>query len=89
MQTLVENSVKHNAKRVGALSIRVDITRTGDTVEIRVEDDGVGFDTEPGDDEGRGLSRLAETLRILHGGAASLRREAGEAGARVVIQVPA
>lgn len=89
VQTLVENSVKHNASRVGTLAVNVDVRRVGNSIEVTVEDDGIGFANSPLL-EGHGLTRLAATLELLHDRAGRLKRETREGGgASVVVQVPA
>ncbi|HVW24064.1 MAG TPA: sensor histidine kinase [Polyangiaceae bacterium] len=88
VQSLVENSVKHNARRREPLHIHIDVRRQGDDVVVSVADDGVGFSEEPVP-LGRGLGRLEETLRLLHGSVGSLKREVNEGGgARVRWIVP-
>lgn len=88
VQSLVENSVKHNARRREPLHVHIDVRRQGDDVAVSVADDGVGFSEGPVP-LGRGLGRLEETLRLLHGPIGSLKREVNEGGgARVRWIVP-
>jgi two-component system, LytTR family, sensor kinase len=89
VQTLVENAIKHNAKRREPLALDIDVAAAGTTTTtIEVRDDGVGF-AQPGVPGGRGLSRLSEMLRLLHGPSAAL--EFGNnpsGGACVRLRVP-
>ncbi len=88
IQTLVENAVKHNDSRRQSLSITIETRLSGDGVEITVSDDGMGFTTDASS-QGRGLGRLDETLRLLHGASARLEWGASdEGGARVRFTVP-
>jgi two-component system LytT family sensor kinase len=102
VQTLVENAVKHNRDRRGPLAIRIWGDAGGDEVRLVVDDDGRGFGRAPppaadgagragpGPDEARrGLDRLRETLRLLHGERARLERSSAPGGgARVSIYLP-
>lgn len=88
IQTLLENAVKHNASRVEALHIQVALKRAGEDLEVVVEDDGAGFRDE-GVATGNGLTRLEQTLELLHGSEARVERGAGErGGARVCLRLP-
>lgn len=88
IQSLLENAVKHNASRVGALRVRISVELHGDTVQAVVEDDGQGFrDGET--PQGNGLARLERTLRLIHPTAARLERETrASGGARVRFTLP-
>jgi LytS/YehU family sensor histidine kinase len=91
LQRLVENAVKHNQDRTEPLAVRVSAKAEGGRLQLEVVDDGAGF-RDPAAalvGEGHGLRGLAEVLRLLHGGAATL--ELGEApggGARVRLALP-
>jgi two-component system, LytTR family, sensor kinase len=88
VQTLVENALKHNARRREPLTIEIALRQSGAAVELVVADDGSGFGSDALR-SGRGLSRLAETLRLLHGAHANL--ECGSnpgGGARVRVSLP-
>ncbi|MCA9695846.1 MAG: histidine kinase, partial [Myxococcales bacterium] len=73
LQSLVENAVKHNQDRAAPLSIELrGAARAGELI-LEVADDGRGL--SPAAVEARGgLSRLAETLALLHGPRARLER---------------
>ena len=69
LQPLVENAIRHgNASRTGQGTIDVRVTRSGDTLEIDVVDDGPGVQDDT-DIFGRGvgLSATRERLRLLYG----------------------
>jgi two-component system LytT family sensor kinase len=88
VQTLVENAVKHNARRREPLTVTVRIQSHDDVVEVVVADDGVGFDSAPST-PGRGLARLEETLKLLHGARASFEHgNNDDGGARVRLVMP-
>lgn len=85
--TLVENAVKHGIEpRPGPGRIEVQARHAGDTLEVRVLDDGVGL--QPGVGGGVGLENVRGQLATLHGDRARFelrsRRSGGtEAGIRV------
>ena len=69
--TLVENAIKHGVgpkPGPGGITLRARILDR--SLEIEVEDDGVGLASEAG--VGTGLSNLTARLRILYGGLGSL-----------------
>lgn len=88
LQPLVENAVRHGLEpKVGAGRVRVIATADDRSLELTVEDDGVGFSsTTPSD--GVGLTNLRERLQLLYGGAARLAIEDLQPGTRVRIRVP-
>jgi hypothetical protein len=89
-QILVENAVKHNQDEVRQLSLRIRARAVAERLELEVEDSGRGFGAaSPARGAGLGLHHLEEMLRLLHGPAAQLVREAGpEGGARVRLRFP-
>jgi two-component system LytT family sensor kinase len=101
LQPLLENSVKHgiSPKQTGG---RVDVRahRVQDSIEIQIEDDGVGY--HPGLSEaglhfpgreassGVGLKNTEARLRTTYGNRASIQVDAASpAGCRVSIVIPA
>ncbi len=89
IQGLVENSIKHNADRLGVLSIEAEASRASGRLLIVVEDDGLGFQESGREGRSRGVARLEETLRILYGSQATLELARGAGGgARVTVVIP-
>ena len=81
-QEALSNAAQH--ARPGRVDIR--LTTLGESVELRVRDDGEGFDplaVEPG---GLGLDGMAERARLA-GGALDLRSERG-AGTELTLRLP-
>lgn len=84
---LLHNIIKH----ARAQKVRVALTRTGDTLQLTVEDDGVGFDnTRPPEGftpgGGYGLFTIRERLQHLRG---RLHIEqATPQGSRIILTVP-
>lgn len=74
LQHLVENAIRHGiTKRTGAGHVRVaGRRRAGDAVELKVTDDGPGFDTRMAMPKGHGIENTRERLRALYGERASL-----------------
>jgi two-component system LytT family sensor kinase len=88
LQTLIENSAKHNQGSVEPLRIDISCARTHETLTLSVRDDGRGFDTAD-EAPGTGLRRLTEMLELLHGSRASLRsRNLPQRGAEVEVSLP-
>lgn len=90
LQPLVENAVRHGvAPRSEPGTVWIRSARDGDTLDLRVRDDGPGLRAQGGAHEGPGLSNLRARLRHLYGDAA--RCEAGEAaggGFEVEVTLP-
>lgn len=92
LQLLVENSVKHNQHRRGALCISITGDTGVDTLRLAVDDDGDGFDRESlhGQEAGGGLRRLSQSLSLLYGPQARLARTNRDGGgAHVELLLPA
>jgi signal transduction histidine kinase len=68
--TLVENAIKHGIAPVGRGRIELRVTREGDRLLMRVEDDGRGLAEPIG--QGVGLGNVRERLRAIHGQSARL-----------------
>ena len=94
LQPVVENAIKHGlAPKIGNGHIRITAARQGEFVRLAVEDDGVGPDAavpaaHPAG-SGLGLKIIAERLRTLYQGRASVDFQAAESlGSRVTILIP-
>lgn len=77
----VNNIVKHS----GCTKVSVEIKRSSDQLDLRVHDNGRGFDTAR-DSEGHGLASMRERARAL-GGTLQLDSSEGS-GATLTLQVP-
>jgi signal transduction histidine kinase len=78
---LLRNALIHS----GARLVTVDLSDVGESVEVRVSDDGVGFDPK-GKPEGHHGLRLVRWA--LDGGGGTLDIESGEAGTTATFRVP-
>jgi two-component system sensor histidine kinase AlgZ len=89
LQTLVENAVKHAvARQPAGAAITLTARLDGDSLEIRVEDDGPGFESDSLP-PGHGLVNLRDRLHGIYGHLGTLEvgsREGG--GAEVTIRLP-
>lgn len=73
LQPLVENALRHGiAKRSDAGTIEISAYRDGDTLVLRVRDDGPGLALDGDGAKGVGLANIRERLRTLYGDEASL-----------------
>ncbi|MES3032477.1 MAG: histidine kinase [Gemmatimonadota bacterium] len=91
LQPLVENAMKHGIDRAGGNgTIAVRARRTGDALELIVEDTGPGeHPGPPSDASGVGLSLTRERLLELYGDAQQLQLEPKVSGGmRAVIAMP-
>jgi two-component system LytT family sensor kinase len=92
LQPIVENAVRHGvAPRVESGHIAITAAREAGALVLSVEDDGLGFDTDPFAVAGVGLSATRDRLALRYGAAGSIRceaRSAGARGARVAIRIP-
>jgi sensor histidine kinase YesM len=80
LATLVENALKHGLEaKPGGGSIVIRAERIGDTLQVAVEDDGVGFN-EASTGGGIGLRNLRERLSTQFGDCASLTLAARDSG---------
>ena len=87
--TLAENAVKHglSPKKEGGL-VRISISRRTGFVEIRVKDDGIGFDVEKMN-RGFGLYSIQKRLELHYKGRASFNIESRTGHfTRVSIRIP-
>ena len=84
---IVQEGIANMLRYAKASTGRVAVLAREREVEIRIEDDGVGFDTAAvGLRGGLGLSGIAERARIL-GGASAVRSAPGT-GTAVIVVVP-
>jgi len=94
LQPVVENAIKHGlAPKIGNGHIRITAGRQGEFVRLAVEDDGVGAEAAipatHSAGSGLGLKIIAERLRTLYQGRASLDFQPAESlGSRVTILIP-
>jgi len=94
LQPVVENAIKHGlAPKIGKGNLNITADRQGDFVRLAVEDDGVGLDSSAAASDrnggGMGLKIIAERLRTLYDGRASLSIDpAAIRGSRVTILIP-
>jgi two-component system LytT family sensor kinase len=93
LQPVVENAIKHGlAPKIGVGNLSIVADRHGEFVRLAVEDDGMGPGAPGGNSRngnGVGLKIIAERLRALYDGRASLLFEKAEhAGSRVTILIP-
>jgi two-component system LytT family sensor kinase len=94
LQPVVENAIKHGlAPKVGEGHIAITAAIEGEFVRLAVEDDGVGVrampPATPPAGNGLGLRIIAERLRTLYNGRASLAVQPAESmGSRVTILIP-
>lgn len=87
LQPIVENAIRHGLEpKIEGGEVRLSAKRTGERIEVCVQDDGMGF--RPGADAGIGLANLRERLLVLYDGKASLKVEDTNPGTRVIIDMP-
>ena len=94
LQPVVENAIKHGlAPKVGEGHISITAGIEGEYVRLAVEDDGVGVQpaapAAPSAGSGLGLRIIADRLRTLYNGRATLDVQTAESvGSRVTILIP-
>ena len=91
LQPLVENAIKHGIERyTDGGRVMVEGSRAGETVILRVVDDGAGglSATAASNGSGVGLSNTRERLRQLYGDAQSFSLSASEGGAVAEVRLP-
>jgi two-component system LytT family sensor kinase len=94
LQPVVENAIKHGlAPKVGDGHISITAAVQGEFLRLAVEDDGVGVQlatpSASAAGNGLGLKIIAERLRTLYDGRASLDVQLAESlGSRVTILIP-
>lgn len=90
LQPLVENAYEHGlGGREAGGRIRISAARLGDSVQLAVEDDGVGFDSLEPSRNGIGLRNTRDRLEQLHAARAALTLEhLAAGGVRAAIVLP-
>jgi len=91
LQPLVENAIRHGFERNTDLAVGLAARRTGDSLEVIIEDDGPGIqgDTQDAFGKGIGLSNTAQRLAELYSDKQRLHLEnKPEGGLRVIIALP-
>lgn len=90
LQHLVENAIRHGiAKHTEAGLMRVSAARSGDILEIKVEDDGLGIDVTTPVPPGHGIENTRERLRALYPDKASLEiARRPEGGTIAILRIP-
>jgi sensor histidine kinase YesM len=89
LQPLVENAIRHGLEpKVAGGCVTVSARRQGDSLQIQVADDGLGFGEAPG--EGIGVANIRARLSAIYGPAARLElsSEAGT-GVTATMSLPA
>ncbi len=94
LQPLVENAVGHGlAPRAAGGTVRISARVVGSSLEIVVEDDGVGLGRPAGEliRDGHGLANVVQRLGVFTRGAGSLRLAPGPSGHGAVarLEIPA
>ncbi len=89
LQPIVENAVRHGIrKREDGGTVRIGTRELDDCFEIRVEDDGPGFDPQRVPEEGHvGLKNVRSRLEQLCGGRLDIESEIGK-GTCVTVTIP-
>jgi sensor histidine kinase YesM len=90
LQPLVENAIRHGiGPRATGGRIEVQASRQGDTLKLRVHDDGIGM--APGNHplrEGTGIGNIRARLRHLYGARHSFSVGSGGDGFTVEAEIP-
>jgi len=87
LQPLVENSIKHGLEpKLEGGSVRVVARAANGSLQLDVEDDGLGF--KPQSTAGVGLSNLRERMASLYGEKAKLVVQELARGTRVTMTIP-
>src|SRR3546814_21021830 len=75
LRETVSNAIKHSA----CTMLRIKLTAQGGTLDILVEDDGVGFDPDPdAAQQGAGLRNICDRIKIVGGTLISEARRLGQ-----------
>ena len=84
---VLQESLMNIAKHSGSGSARVSLTRQADQLEMRVRDEGRGFNPDAEGRQGIGLMNIEERVRLLNGKLVVNSNPGG--GTEIVVQVPA
>lgn len=90
LQPLVENAIKHGLEpKIEGGTIHVSAARDGDTLDITVEDTGLGFGASTDTaGSGSGLANVRARIAAIYGRNARLVIEAPAVGTRIRIRLP-
>jgi two-component system, LytTR family, sensor kinase len=91
LQPLVENAIKHGiTQQRGPARIAINAWRRDGMLQLRVCDNGEGFDSRPGEThDGIGLATTRERLRKMYGDRQAFELRAGaEGGAEATVTLP-
>jgi signal transduction histidine kinase len=83
---IVQEALANVRKHADATLVRVELTETGDGLELRVSDNGKGFATDQVGRAGYGLSSMEQRAAIIGGSLTIDSRELD--GTRVLVQMP-
>ena len=83
---VVQEALANAGRHARAGSVEVALSVNGEGAELRVSDDGVGFDPAVARDGGLGLEGMAERAKLV-GGELDLRSSPG-AGTELTLRVP-
>jgi Histidine kinase len=90
LQPLVENAIQHGLEpHVAGGLLRVSARREGESLLLRVEDNGAGLGARPSSGTGFGTAQVRERLATQYGQAASLQLEDAAPGTRSLVRIPA
>ncbi len=83
---VVQESLSNVRKHSGSPGVEVTLRRTADAVELRVADQGCGFEPQAAGRQGFGLVGMTERVRLV-GGECRIESAPG-AGARMYVRLP-
>jgi two-component system sensor histidine kinase DegS len=83
---IIQEGLANACRHSGGQHVLVELTETEEHVELRVQDDGQGFDPEKTDPERYGLAGIRERTRLL-GGRVTLQTAVGN-GTLLAVQLP-
>jgi PAS domain S-box-containing protein len=84
---VLQESMMNIAKHSGSARAYVRLTRQADQLEMRVRDEGRGFNPDAGNGQGIGLMNIEERVRLLNG--TLLINSHPGSGAEIIVRVPA